>query len=464
MTGEGAADGLARRLAAFATTLTYEQIPGDVIAAARLHSLDLVGTALAAYGIGAGNCAASAALELGGPGEASVIGSAGGSPAAIAALANGTLAHAIEFDDTHTPSICHISAVIVPAALAVAETQRRSGRELLTAIVAGTEVVARIGMDGAPSYMRTGFHPTPVCGVFGATVAAALLRGCSENELAHALGIAGSFAAGLFEYLGDGASTKSLHAGWAAQAGVSAALLATHGGDGPAAVLEGRFGLYATHFGIEDRAGLGDDWELGSRWETLRLSFKAYPCCHFIAAPIDAMRALLAAGLEVDAIEEVIVSVPAPAVPLVLEPRPSKVQPRTPFDAKFSLPFTLASLLIHGSVDVGTYRPERLRDERVLGLAPLITHEVEDLPGYPGVLPARVTVKLRDGGVVTQLHPPDGVERAPTEAMVLQKFRENAANSVDGAGLSALESGLRGIDQAEDIHLTLEPLRRAHAS
>jgi len=454
-------DSLSRRLAAFATQLTYEQLPAHVVEAAKLHLLDLVGTALAAHGSGAGTYAASASLELGGAGGASVIGQRDGRPAAVAALANGTLAHAIEFDDTHTASICHISAVVVPAALAVAETHARSGRELLAAIVAGNEVVARVGADAAPAYMETGFHPTSVCGVFGATAAAARLRGLTADQTAHALGIAGSFAGGLFEYLGDGAATKSVHGGWAAHAGVSAAALAACGGDGPAGVLEGRFGLYATHFRLDERDALGADWELGTRWETPAMSFKPYPACHFIAGALDAARLLLADGLEADAIEQVVVAVPVAAVPLVCEPRASKLRPRTPFEAKFSLPYSLASLLVHGSLDVATYRPERLLDERVLALAERIRHQVEDFPHYPDVLPARVTVTRHDGGVVSELSP-DGPLAPPfTDDDVRRKFRGNAALALTETDLGALEAGLSRVENARDLHDLLGPLRRA---
>jgi 2-methylcitrate dehydratase PrpD len=454
---------LSRRLAAFATDLGDDQPPAEVVASAKLHVLDLVGTALAAHGSGAGTSAAAASAALGGSGAASVVGHADGRPAAVAALANGTLAHAIEFDDTHTPSICHISAVVVPAALAMAEAHGATGRALLTAIIAGNEVVARIGADAAPSYMQTGFHPTPVCGVFGATVAAARLRGLTEDETTHALGIAGSFAGGLFEYLGDGAATKAMHGGWAAHGGIVAAELAACGGDGPEAVLEGRFGLYATHFRIEERDALGGDWALGTRWETPAFAFKPYPACHFIAGALDAARQLLDGGLDPAAIERIVVAVPAPAVALVLEPRSGKLRPSTPFAAKFSLPYSLAALLVHGTVDVASYRPERLDDARVLALADRIDHVVEDFAHYPAVLPARVVVTLRGGEVVEALSPEGPVAPAFTADDVCRKFRANAALALGAGDSAALETGLLALEQVDDLTALLAPLRHATA-
>jgi 2-methylcitrate dehydratase PrpD len=452
---------ISRQLADFAVSLTADDIPSEVIEAAELHLLDLVGVALASHAIGAGTHAARASAMLGGAGDSSVIGRSDGAPPSVAALANGTLAHAIEFDDTHTRSICHISTVVIPTALAVAEATGSSGREALAASVIGNEVIARIGTAAAPAYMQTGFHPTSVCGVFGATVVAGRLRGLTEEQMVNALGIAGSFASGIFEYLGDGTETKPLHAGWAAQAGVSAALLAEHGGEGPGAVFEGRFGLYATHLRMAPGQVDTSDWDLGTRWETPAISFKPYPACHFIAGGLDAARAMLAGGLEVGAIDEIVLGVPAPAVPLVLEPTETKTRPRTAFEAKFSLPFSLASMLVHGDVDVTTYALDRLNDERVLSLAGRVRHEVESFAAYPDVLPVRVNVRLGDGTEVSELSP-QGDEPPPFGVdEVREKFGRNASMALDAQDRDALEADLLALESVDDLHEALAPLRRA---
>jgi len=451
---------LSKQLAAFTAGLTYEGIPSRVVRAAKLHVLDLVGVALAAYGIDAATYAALATADLGGVGDASVIGQTDGRPAAVAALANGTLAHAIEFDDTHTGGIAHISAVVVPASLAVAEADQHSGRELLCAVVAGTEVTARIAIAAAPAYMKVGFHPTSVCGVFGAAAAACKLRGLDEPATANAFGIVGSFASGLFEYLGDGTTTKAVHAGWAAHAGIVAATLAQFGGDGPSEVLEGRFGLFPTYFGLNE-PDLGADWDLGTRWETAGQALKPYPACHFINGALDAGRTMLALGLDYHQVEQIVVAVPEPAVPLVLEPRAHKLRPRTPFEAKFSLPFSLASLLVHGQVNVETYALERLEDREVLCLARQIHHEIEEFEHYPRVLPTRVNAYMRDGTVLTELSPKSAQPRPITAEETRSKFRRNVALSLEDAQADHLENELVGLEKSGDLRASLAVLRQA---
>lgn len=452
---------LATELAAFAVGLDERAVPPSVKDAAKLHTLDLIGTALASYGIGEGEYAVAASLELGGAGGATVIGKSLGRPPAVAALANGTLAHSIEFDDTHTDSITHISAVVVPAALATAEVARRSGQDTIMAIVVGTEAVARIGATASPSYMRTGFHPTSVCGVFGAALAACRLRRLNERQTVDAMGIAGSFASGLFEYLSDGSRTKAIHAGWAAHAGITSATLAEAGADGPASVLEGPHGVFSSHFRL-DANGAAHEWDLGSRWETTSMTFKPYPACHFINGALDAARVLLARGLDIDDIDSIKVAVPAPAIPLVLEPVHHKVQPRTPFEAKFSLQFSLAAMLVDGQVTVATYSRERLGDGRLHELAALVQHDVEEFPSYPATLPARLTISLRDGSTMEEVSP-GGSQAAqpPTVDDIVTKFRSNADLALDRESRELLEATILNLDGIQDVCDAFMTLRKA---
>jgi 2-methylcitrate dehydratase PrpD len=449
----------AAELASFATALDYDEIPAEVTAAAKLHILDACGCALGAYRQGDAAYVRAAARELGGSGPASVVGEERGWAAAAAAFSNGALVHALDFDDTHTPSVTHISAVVVPAALAVAEAHDRSGRDLVAAVVAGSEAVARIGSTVSSEYMKTGFHPTSVCGVFGAALAAARLRGLDGEATKNALGIAGSMASGLFEYLADGSTAKVVNAGWAAHAGVMAAALAAAGGDGPATVLEGRFGVFATHFRLSDPAT--SDWELGARWELPSIAFKPYPACHFVHSALDAARGLLADGLDPARIAEVLVAVPEAAVPLVLEPREHKLRPRSPFDAKFSLPYSLATMLVRGAVGLAAYRPDAIADEDVLRMAARVEYVVERFPDYPAVLPTRLTVRSRDGDEVTRLAPEGSAPTRLTADEVRAKFLANAALGLEPADALELESALLSIDDRHDLHDALAPLRRA---
>ena len=232
----------AQTIAEWMTALTLDDVPEDVLEHAKLHLLDVIGCGYAASALGVATEGRTAMAELAGEPQASVIGLDGALPAPNAAFANAMLCHGLDYDDTHSDSVSHVSVVVGPAALATAEAEGSSGPELLASIVAGNEVVTRIGMAASGLFHKRGFHPTAICGIFGGTAASARLRGADPQTTASALGIAGSFAGGLFAYLDDATATKPFHPAWAAHGSILAARLATLGGEGPPGVLEGRFG------------------------------------------------------------------------------------------------------------------------------------------------------------------------------------------------------------------------------
>jgi len=434
----------------FTVELHDGDVPDIVRDAAALHLLDTLGCGLAAHALGVAGQAQVAAAEDGGARQATAIGVAERVPAHAAALANGMLCHGLDFDDTHTASICHISAVVCPAALAAGEAAGATGRDVITAIVAGTELVAAIGEAAAPSYMRTGFHPTGVCGVFGAAAAAARLRKLSAPAAASALGIAGSMASGLFEYLADGSETKPIHAGWAAHGGVVAARLADAGATGPPTVLEGRFGLFSTYYN-DPKPELTRG--LGKIWETPRVAVKAYPACHFVHSCLDAAAGLRAAhAVQPEDITEVVVSIPAPGVPLVLEPRDAKIAPRTPYDAKFSLPYSVATMLVRGRVNLASYTESAIADPQVLALAERVRYEPRDFPTFPAAFPGSVSITTLEGTFRAEVpHQRGGPENSMTTGEVREKFRENAALALADADVERLESAVLGLDAAPDL-------------
>ena len=236
---------------------------------------------------------ASAVIGRGGAPEASVLGLAEKLPATSAALVNGTMAHALDFDDTHLPSVLHPSASVVPAALAVAEAENSRGADIETAIAVGIEVTCRLGMAAYDPELRNsvffdrGLHATSICGTIGAAVAAALLHGADTETVSDAIGIAASMGSGLIEANRTGGTVKRVHCGWAAHSGIAAAEFATAGLTGPPTVLEGRFGFFeAFTGGFYDRPSLVG--RLGEEWELLRLFTKPYPTNHFTHAGIDA--------------------------------------------------------------------------------------------------------------------------------------------------------------------------------
>jgi 2-methylcitrate dehydratase PrpD len=444
----------AERLASFTDALAFDDIPAEVVEAAKLHLLDTLGCGLAAHGVGVATEGRTAMAELGGESQASVIGLDGGLPAANAAFANAMLCHGLDFDDTHSDSIAHVSVVVCPAAVAAAEAQGASGRELIAAIVGGNEVVTRVGMAASGAFHARGFHPTAICGIFGATTAAARLAGASPEATTSALGIAGSFAGGLFAYLDDATPTKPMHPAWAAHGGILAARLASLGAEGPPGVLEGRFGVYHAFVGaakgeVEIDAQLAD---LGSRWETPRIAYKPYPACHFIHGSLGATASLLG-QVRPEEIEEILVWVPAAGVPLVLEPAATKLAPRSEYEAKFSLQYSTAAMLVHGQVGVRSYSDEAIADPRVLALAAKVRHEAREYDSYPAAFPGGVRIRTTDGRTLEAdlPHQRGGPENPMTADEVRAKFRENASLALADDAVEELEAGIITLEEAEDV-------------
>lgn len=440
---------VAERFAAFTSTLTADDLPPEVAQAAKLHLLDTLGCGLAGYALSVASGARAAMLESGSSGPSTAIGADHGLSSFDAAFSNGATCHALDFDDTHTGAIAHVSVVVVSAALAAAEAEGASGADLLAGIVAGNEVVLRLGMAAGPLFHNVGFHPTAVVGVFGATAAAARIRGLDAATTTQALGIAGSLASGVLEHLSDGSSTKRLHAGFAARSGVMAAALAAHGETGPRTVIEGRFGLYNAYLRRDDLDIDGQVADLGTRWETPNIAYKPYPACHFLHASLDAtIEATTKHPVDVGDIERIVAITPADVVPIVLEPLADKHAPRSEYDAKFSLPYSIASYLIRGKVDVMTYVGDAIREERVLNLARKVTYETKEFPTFGAAFPGGVRITLRDGTVLdAELpHQRGGAQNPLSDAEVRVKYRGNAELALDSAGVDAIERSVLGLD------------------
>ena len=241
---------LAQRLAAFAVSAARDGVPDDVGASVGQRILDVLGLCVAAHRLPTSAAAIGHVLDQGGHAQATVVGVPTRVTAAQAAFANGVLAHSLDYDDTHLPSVLHPSASVVPAALAAAEHAGASGEQTVRAIAVGLEVAVRLGMAGYDAelgnsvFFEHGQHATSICGAMGAAVAAAMLYGADEAGIVDALGVTASMASGIIEANRTGGTVKRMHCGWAAQAGVNAAQLVRRGFTGPPTVLEGRFGFF----------------------------------------------------------------------------------------------------------------------------------------------------------------------------------------------------------------------------
>src|SRR3954447_5483258 len=283
-------------------------------------------------------------------GPCTAIGHARMLTASGAAFVNGTATHGEDFDDTFEGGPVHAGAVIVPAVLAACERHHPDGRMALIGIAVGTEVLCRLSLVVPKAVHKAGFHPTAVFGAMGAAAGVGAALGLNAKQIVDALGVAGSMAGGIIEYLAEGAWTKRLHAGCAAQSGIRAALLARAGFVGPRTVFEGVHGLFhgfahTTHGDYD--ALIGD---FGTRWVTDTLAFKPYPCGTMAQPYIDCARRLAARGVEPEDISEIVCEVAEGTVHRLWEPLADKQRPPNGYAAKFATPYLLATGFVQGGV------------------------------------------------------------------------------------------------------------------
>ncbi|MCX5535840.1 MmgE/PrpD family protein [Streptomyces sp. NBC_00006] len=445
----------AERLARFATELCAKDIPEQVRAMARAHLLDGIGIALASSGMDFTRPVLDTALALGDGGRSHVIGYGTRLPAASAALVNGTLVHALDFDDTHIGAIYHATAPALAAALAVAEEQEADGESLLTAYVIGLEIGCRVAGAGAGSFHDRGFHPTGIAGTFAAAAVAARLRGLDTADTVSALGICGSQAAGTLELAGS--SLKRLHPGWAAHSGIVAATLAASGFAGPPTIFEGPRGLFASHLGMtpaEIDLGLDD---LGNRWMCADTALKPYPCCHFTHAFVDAaldLRSQLGGQpLKSTEIEEIICPTTPRIMPSVTEPAERKKAPRTLYEAQFSVQYIVAQALVSGRVDLATFYDQPLDDPDVLAVAAKVGCPPDPDSDFPVRFPGEVILRLADGRELRRRIPTSsGTPGNPLdEAVVLGKFRSNAGRVLAADQVRQIEESVGELDSLADL-------------
>ena len=453
----------AQKISNWTTNLRFEDIPADVLEHAKQHVLDTLGCGLAAHATGVAGEGRATMTELGGEPQATVIGLESGLPAANAAFANGMLCHGLDFDDTHSDSVSHVSAVVTPASLAAGEAVGASGRDVLTAIVAGNEVVIRVGMAASGRFHTRGFHPTAVCGIFGGTASVGKLGGLDAETTTRALGIAGSMASGIFAYLEDGTPTKPIHPAWAAHGAHLATRLAHHGAAGPQSVFEGKFGLYHSFLAAEPgEVDIdGQIADLGSRWETPRIAYKPFPVCHFMHGSLGAAdQALAGRTLSPDEIDSVTVTVPAAGVSLVLEPAGQKCVPRSDYEGKFSLQYSVASMLVRGHVAVSDFTEEAITDPAVLAVSAKVVYETPEYPTYPQAFPGGVRVQLASGETLSADFPyqKGGPENPLSESEVSAKFRGNAELCISTASADALEEAVLNLEDQADVSAALAPL------
>ncbi len=415
---------VARRYARFTLGLALDDVPAPVVDKAKQLVLDIIGSCLASSQEEFGRAVLRATESLGGLPESTLIGAAARVGASHAVLANGTLAHGLDFDDTREDAIVHTGSVAVTTALAVGEATGASGRAGLEAAIAGVEVMCRVGLAVPGRFHARHYHPTSLAGSFAAAAVAGRLRGLTEDQLVSAFGICGSQAGGIIEYLTDGSWTKLA-------------------GGHDAARLDELLGT------------------LGRAWELLELTFKPYPCGSIAQPYMDcALRLRERHKIQPEQIAQIRCRTAEGPLPRLWEPLATKHRPPNGYAAKFSLPYLLAVILVKGRAGLAEFTDEAARDEAVLQVASRVSYEIDPSIDYPRQFIGDVTIRLDDGRLLEerQDRPRGGPDLPMTWEEMEAKFRGNATLAVSEARASRVVEAVARLDRLERLAPLMESL------
>ena len=453
---------ISERLADFTLGLSLEQVPSSISLRAKHLLLDAIGCAFAARREEFAGKIARSVARLAGPGPRGVIGHKERLPMRDAALVNGMLLHGLDYDDTHAAGVIHLTVSVFPASLAMAAHTGASGVQLLSAYIAGVETGARIASVVKGGFHQVGHHPTGLVGAFASALAAGQLLKLSHERLVSAQGIALSFASGNLQFLEDGSWTKRLHPGWAAACGVTAASLAQDDIPSPREAYEGRFGLYRSHLPpklLEDcdfslgTAGLGKTWELEN------VAVKPFPACHLLHGCADAAIALRRDGIDVNRVRSIRAFVPEGAVKAVCEPIAAKRRPKSDYDAKFSVPYAVASGLTRGKLGLAEFLPSAYTDPSIEKLMDKVEYVVDTASTFPKHYTGEVEVTLDDGRKVRHREAINrgNPERPLTNAEIQTKFFENCSLTLSESSATRIRDAVLGMEKfsALDLEMTL---------
>jgi 2-methylcitrate dehydratase PrpD len=453
---------IALQLARFCTRLRYEDLPSEVVEKTKLCLLDMVGVLAAGAQTPTAHLVAEYVRQLQSRPESLVIGKGFRTDAGHAALANGTFSHSLEMEDQHNPSITHPSPVLTPAALAVGEREAVDGKRFIVSLVAGIEVMTRMGMAIAPSVLvERGFHPTSVAGTLGAAAVAGSLLGLPADRFAHALSIAAMHSSGLLEYQSSGGEFKRVHAGMAAQGGIRSALLARSGMTGPLSVIEGEKGFlnaFSSRPSVDViLAGLG------TQYQVLKVAFKPYASCRLTHSSIDAVRLLKKRhGLDPAVIQGIRIEA-CTTIAKLGNPKPADT-----FAAQFSVPFSAALALICNSNLYRDYGAQNINRCDLLALAgkvELVSDPAWDAR-YPALLGARATIRMKDGRELTETvtYPSGEPENPISPEGLKEKFWSLISTLLPPPLAQCLVERIDGLERVDDVRRLIDILSQGTAA
>jgi 2-methylcitrate dehydratase PrpD len=442
----------------------YDDLPGNAVDAAKKSFLDALGVTLAAGTLGEG-CKAFVDLAVAGGGkeESTILGFGAKAPALMAAFANGSMAHALDFEDAHDRAPVHPNAATIPAALAMAESIGNvSGREFITSIALGCDLVCRLGLALNENPLEDGWYIPPILGAFGATTAVCRLLNLTAEQIVDAFSLTLCQATCSAELTHSPRSVvRSIRDAFSAKAGVLSALLAKQGVAGFDQPLEGKAGLYNLYArGDYDPAVLTT--ELGRTFEGANVSYKPWPSCRGTHAYIDAVLQIKNAHNLKPGDVEAIKAVVSPVNEMLCEPLESKQNPATAIDAKFSLPFVVATALVYGRVTLDHFTPQALADQDVLEVARQVTYQVDTALTLKEAVRGFLQINTKKEALSKRVDFPYGHPKNPIsqEALVL-KFMDCAKHSarrISKTKLNEIVELILNLEQVENMREITEAL------
>ena len=451
---------MTEKFANFCEELRYEDLPHDVIKRTKLLILDTVGIIIRARHDAESTSSLVSAIERleMSNGSCQVFSDNKSYSPSAAALLNGTLAHSLDFDDTHAEASLHSSAPILAAALAAAEMNKSSGQQLITACVVGYEIQIRLGLAGGSSaHYKKGFHPSATCGIFGATAAAGYLMGLNKDQYISAFGIALSQSAGSMQFLTDGAWTKRSHVGQAAQNGLSCAIMAAEGFKGPSKAFEGKWGYLHSYASGGDMEKAIDG--LGKKFETLNLGVKPYPSCRYSHAAIDGIIELKnELGFSTAELDDIDIGLSETALNIIGYPLSDKQNPKSVVDGQFSMPFCAAVTVKSGGLKWDDYK-NHLNDSDTLSLCNKIkvSPDKDAEECCPEYMSAKVKVVVKGKKYEKFVKIPKGEpENFMEDSEFISKFRSLTEPYLSNEKIDQLTGSMLKLDQSNSINSIFE--------
>lgn len=455
---------IAHELAEFALALRFEDLPPDVVARSRTIALDTFGVGLAGASMPWSHAFRATAMRLAGPPEATICGFGDRVGAVPAALANGGIGHANDYDEYYAFGPLHPAACLWTA-LALGESRRLSGRELLTSLVLGYDITVRIaeaffsGPLGERAFSTRGFQAQALCGVFASALQASAILGLSREQAANAVGIAATYPGGTIEFLADGSDTKRLLPGKACAQGIEATYLAAEGLRGPHSALEGKRGFFGA-YGQDVRPDVVTR-DLGATFAVRHSVLKPYPVMGGNTAAIDSVLDLMRThGLRSDDVKRVVVHTRSHFLAYsgsFYGDASERYRPTTRFSAEMSLPFAIGCAIARGGVDFDSFADDAREDPQILASAAKVEvvadTELDRQSRFESFTGSAVTIETSTGACLkSRRSAPRGSSGEPLTAdQVREKFHRNALRVMTEATAARALSACAAVDAVLDV-------------